>query len=174
MKRHHLFLSYFLMTAAMLSLLPNNVLAWEEEEFQLRPNPIEQFMRKALVGYRPADVEKLKKGKSLRYRAKRTFKLGNRGFGFRRGDVLKIKMGKKGAFFINDNDKTTKGIILHKAARNMGIVVIDRDANFKRSGRLVVGKKTLALGKNIKKMTPKKLMHKKTMHKKTHTKKMMH
>ena len=158
------------------SLAPDQVLADEdEEEMQRSPNPLERFVRSALMGFTPVHMKKLQAGKTLKFRAKRAFKTRNRGFGFRRGDVLKIKIGEKGAFIIDDNDRTTKGIILHKGAHKMGIVVIERGTNFKKSGRLLIGKKTLALGRNFKKMAPKKMMLKGMMHKKkAPAKKMMH
>ena len=131
----------------LISLCSANVRGgmFEEDEIQLRPAPIMRdtgvlkFLDKALVGFKASHLKKLRSGKVVKFRAARSFTTKNRGFGFKKGDMLNLKMTKGGKFIIDDNEKSTKGMILMPGSSKMGIVIIERSSGMKQAGKAIMG-----------------------------------
>ena len=151
-----------------LVVSPTNASIFEEDEIQLRPAPdmrkagVMDFLHKTMAGFKAAHMRKLRAGKVIKFKAARSFKTRGRGFGFRRGDVLKVRMTKNGKFIIDDNDKSTKGIILHHGKSKMGIVVIERDTGKKQFGRAIVAENDrIVVAPKMKKGAFKGLLDKK-------------
>ena len=116
-----------------------------EETIQLRPVPflhasgVLSFLNKALVGFETGNLKQLRAGKVIKFMAAGSFTTKNRGFDFKKGDMLEVSMTKDGKFIIDDNDKSTKGIILVKGTSKMGVVIIERGSGLKQFGRAIMG-----------------------------------
>ena len=134
-----------LLTLALLAFSPLVTASSDwEDEIQLRPAPIIRgtgllkFLNEALEGFKASSLKKLRAAKVLKFKAARSFTTRNRGFSFKKKDLLSLRMTKSGSFIISHKNKKTKGIILHRGSTKMGIVIIERKSGFKQFGRAFI------------------------------------
>ena len=95
------------------------------------------FLRAALTGFNHSLLPKLQNGQIMEFKAARSFKMKEKGFSFRKGDKLSVRMTKKAELILFSKSKKPWSILLRRYKRQ-SLTIEEEGTGISHHGNAIV------------------------------------